>query len=365
MSPIAAAINAFACDLYHTLIQENSGNFVFSPYSISLAFAMVQVGTRGETATELAKVFHYSPDMAKEFKSVAASASYDPAFFNSANGMFVGINANLLPDYVATLQHAFHATPYPTDFAGDLAAALHQINEWVYAQSRERIANILNKLDPNVCLVLVNAIAFKGTWEEPFKKSVTRDQPFTPLSGEESMVPMMAHRARYGYAKGEGWQAVILPYQEGRLAMMALLPDSGQFSMIEREFTAETVAVFNKGFSRRDIILEMPRWKSESSLDLRSILQRMGVMALFDDALADLSGMNGGRDLYVSDAQHQAMIEVNEEGTEATAATAVVVTSRSMMPEAEPPRVTFNRPFLYWIYDQSTGVVLFAGRYVE
>jgi serpin B len=176
---------------------------------------------------------------------------------------------------------------------------------------------------------------------------------------------MMAKRTQYGYAKGEGWQTVTLPYEGGRLAMTALLPDRGNFTAIETQLTLDTLTTFNKGFRSTEMILELPRWKTDSAVALPEVLQKMGVEAAFSSNWADLSGINGGNDLYVSDARHRAVIEVNEEGTEASAATAVVITTRSMKPQPEPPRVTFDRPFFYWIYDQPTGIILFIGRQVQ
>lgn len=360
---LATALNAFTCDLYHAIAEANTDTVVLSPYSISTAFAMVHVGARGDTAAEIAHVFHYPDEGTKPFKQLANTLPLDPALLTVANALWLNAGTEFLADYLAALQNNFNATPYLTDFINHPMKAVEEINAWVRSQTHDKIDQILNEVDPLTRLVLVNAIAFKGLWQEPFTEAHTRDQPFTAFNGASITVPMMARRGKYDYARGEGWQAVRLPYQDGRLAMMALLPDEGAFATIENELTPETLNALPQWTRPTEMVLELPRWKAESTIELPVVLQKMGVHAAFSEQSADLSGINGGMDLYVSDARHRAMIEVNEAGTEASAATVVVVATRSMMPTPEPLRVTFDRPFLYWIYDHPTGVVLFVGRY--
>lgn len=363
-APLPTALNTFTCDLYRAIAETNTDPLVLSPYSISTAFAMVYIGARGNTATEIAHVFHYPKDVADLFQHLAETLRVDPALLTVANALWLNIGTDFLADYLATLQTAFNATPHLTDFVHSPMKAVAEINTWVRTQTRDKIDHILKELDELTRLVLVNVIVFKGLWQYPFDEAHTRNQSFIPLTGEPTTVPMMARRGNYGYAKGEGWQAVMIPYEDGRLAMMALLPDSSAFATIEADLTPDTLNALPQWTRPTDIILELPRWKTESTIELPKILQKMGVQAAFSDQSADLSGINGGMDLYVSDARHRAVIEVNEAGTEASAATAVVITTRSMMPTPEPLRVTFDHPFLYWIYDHATGVVLFVGRYV-
>lgn len=363
-SPLSTSLNTFTCDLYRTVAERNSDNLILSPYSISAAFAMVYGGARGDTAAEIAHVFHYPAEVAEPFQDLAQTLRVDPALLTVANALWLNIGTEFLADYLATLQTAFNATPHLTNFASNPMKAVEEINAWVRTQTHDKIDSILKELDSLTRLVLVNVIAFKGLWQERFDDTHTRDQPFTRLTGEGSTVAMMARRGKYGYAKGEGWQAVSLPYEDGRLAMLALLPDSGTFATIEADLTPQTLNALPQWTRSTEMVLELPRWKAESTLELPVVLQKMGVHAAFSEQSADLSGINGGTDLYVSDARHRAVIEVNEAGTEASAATAVVITTRSIMPTPEPLRVTFDRPFLYWIYDQPTGVVLFVGRYV-
>lgn len=288
MSTITDSVNAFTCDLYRQLAKESQGNFIVSPYSISAVFAMVQMGAREKTAEELNRVFHFPPNLIQEFQHLRETLPYDPSTLNLANAMFYPQESPLREEYLATLQSSFQATPYP--MGENLTKMLEEINAWVAAQTGGQITEILRELSSTTALVLANAIAFKGAWEIPFDASKTREAPFTTLKGETKMVQMMTHTDAYGYAFGDTWQAVNLRYGGDKLAMTALLPANDRFEAVQSKFTFEVLTDFNKGLRRPKIILNIPRWETESAVNLIPSLQTMGIQTLFDAEQANLSG---------------------------------------------------------------------------
>lgn len=361
---IIDAINQFACTFYQYLAQQtDTENFVFAPHSIATAFAMVYAGAKGNTALEMAKVFGFaeaSPDFFAAWEPLTQTVTSDGTI-TTANAMFVHRDYSFLDDYMTLVQSTFAATPYSMDF-NDIPAALKTINAWVDEQTRHRIPTILNKLESLTRLVLVNAVAFKGLWKYPFDPKFTRDAPFHNLDGTESTVPMMRLTEMFSTGRGNGWQGIRLPYAGERLSFVALLADD--LASFEQRISGSwlwSITASLRGSEKVEV--RLPRWTADSAVDLRIALDAMGVHDLFNPNAADLSGIDGTNLLYASDAQHKAQIEVNEAGTEASAATAVVITARSA--PIMPTTVTFDRPFLYYLVDNATGVILFMGRMVK
>jgi serpin B len=251
------------------------------------------------------------------------------------------------------------------DFAADPESSRDTINNWISDQTEGRIKDLIPRgaLDKLTRLVLTNAIYFNAAWATPFEKSQTQDGPFHLQSGGQVTVPMMRQTKSFGYAEGQNYQAVELPYDGRELSMVILLPKSGQFDAFEGALNAGQVNTILKNLKQRQVVLSLPRFKIESEFNLAATLAAMGMPAAFSSE-ADFSGMDGGKNLFISDVIHKAFVTVDEAGTEAAAATAVVMGLTSVMPE-QPVEVTVDRPFVFLIRDVQTGAILFVGRIVN
>lgn len=251
------------------------------------------------------------------------------------------------------------------DFVADAEAAQRAINAWVAEQTRDRIPELIptGVLDQLTRLVLTNAIYFKAPWQSRFFEEQTAEAPFHRLDGSQVSAPFMAQRTRFRYASGAGYQAVELPYEGRELAMAVIVPDAGSFGEFERGLTAERLAEVLEKLEPAEVQLRFPRFEFRTQASLSQVLSALGMPIAFTEE-ADFSGMSEqGRDLLISEVLHEAFIAVDEEGTEAAAATAVDVAVEALPPE--PVELTVDRPFLFLIRDAETGVVLFLGRVVD
>jgi len=246
------------------------------------------------------------------------------------------------------------------DFINATEAARQTINQWISDQTKDKIKDLIQPgvLDPSVRLVLTNAIYFKGKWAAPFEKNSTYDGLFTLLDGSTVSAPMMNQVHSFKYAEGEGYQAVELPYRDSDAAMLVVLPQAGRFDQVEAAFSADLLARISGELEPRSVNLTMPKFTYESEFYLADALTQMGMPAAFSDA--DFSGMTGKRDLLISEVVHKAFVAVDEEGTEAAAATAVVMKETAMI--VGDVELKADRPFLFLIRDTRTGTILFAGR---
>jgi len=370
---------AFAFDLYQA-IRSSDGNLVYSPYSISLAFAMTYGGARGETAAQMADVLHYTLPadqfhpafnaldlgLASRPDQVAGVDEKDRFQLSIANSLWGQKDWTFLPEYLDLLAVNYGAGMRLVDFKNAPESARKQINNWVSDQTKKRIKDIIpaGMLDPSTRLVLANAIYFKATWEYEFKYNSNATAPFTLLNGETVDAPHMwqAHSQTFPYASGDGWQAVALPYKGGLTDMVIIVPDTGKFESFESALTAERYNEIVSAMQPQQVILSMPKFTFETPLGLKDMLVEMGMQDAFDRDRADFSGMDGTHLLYVGDALHKAFIAVDEKGTEAAAATDVI------MMEASLPQgitLTVDRPFFFFIRDVPSGTILFMGRVVD
>lgn len=370
---------SFAFDLYQA-VRASTGNLVYSPYSISLALAMTYGGARGQTATQMADVMHYTLpvaqfhpafnmlglDLSRRPDQVEDVAPADRFQLTIANTLWGQDGWSFLPEFLDLLSANYGAGLRLVDFKNHPDSARKQINNWVASQTKNRIKDIIppGMPDPSTRLVLANAIYFKAMWEEEFDPDVTRDELFYLLNGEMVRAPMMSqgHEKTFPYAAGDGWQAIALPYKGGLTDMVIFVPDAGNFELFESTLTTERYAGIVSALKPQRVILSMPKFKFESSLGLKNTLIQMGMSNAFDPTQADFSGMDGTRLLYVGDVLHKAFIAVDEKGTEAAAATVV------LMMEASAPLgiiLEINRPFLYVIRDVPTGTILFMGRVLD
>ena len=363
---------AFALDLYQILRGEE-GNLIFSPYSISLALAMTYAGSRGETEHQMADTLHFTLSQSQlhpAFNMVdleLASRGEDvdeqlgEAFrLNIANSIWGQRGYDFLPEFLDVLALNYGAGLRLVDYMEAPEEARQIINHWVSDLTEERIKDLIPQgaIDPVTKLVLANAIYFNAGWFYPFEEGQTRDGDFNLLGGGQVSVPRMSQSKILGYAEGEGYQAVALPYVGGEMAMVVLLPRVDYFEVFEDSLSSEFLSDILQSLEMRDVALTMPKYEFESSFQLSDKLIEMGMPNAFGDA--DFSGMTGTRELFISEVVHKAFISVDEEGTEAAAATAVI------MPVLAAPtpavEVTIDRPFIYMIRDLQTGTILFVGR---
>jgi serpin B len=367
---------AFAFDLYQALGPEGDGNVVYSPYSLSLALAMAYAGARGETERQMAGTLHLSLPQAQlhpafnaldqelEERGQGASGADGQGFrLNVANALWGQEDYLFLPEFVNLLAANYGAEMRRLDFAREKKAR-KAINDWVGEQTEGEIQELIppGALDAATRLVLTNAVYFNAAWARQFDPRASRDGTFHLLDGRLVSTPMMHQAGSFAYAEGPHYRAVVLPYDGYETGMVILLPADGQFEAVERSLDAEQVEAVLEGLAERQVALTLPRLEFASELDLASVLAAMGMPLAFT-LQADFSGMTAEEGLLISDVIHQATVSVGEAGTEAAAATAIV-----MPPSATPEdfvTVTVDRPFLFLIRDLQTGSVLFLGRVVD
>ena len=368
--------STFAFDLYQAL-READGNLFYSPHSISLALAMTYAGARGETAQQMADTLDFilpqnrlhpafnSLDLQLGRRGEGAKGKDGEGFrLNIVNAIWGQKDYEFLSDFLDLLAENYGAGLRILDFANAPEESRITINKWVSDRTEGRIEDLIPQglIDTLTRLVLTNAIYFNAAWQYPFQEDMTEDGPFYLLDGGEVIVPMMRQAELFGYAEGDGYQAVELPYDGGELSMVLLLPQAGHFEAFEGSLDAQQVDGIIGRLEHRQVTLAMPRFEFESSFGLKRTLTSMGMPLAFSGG-ADFSGMTGNRDLFIAEVVHKAFVSVDEAGTEAAAATAVVMPMA--MPPEEPVEVNANRPFVFLIHDIEAGTILFVGRVIN
>lgn len=370
--------NAFAWDLYQKLAGQN-GNLFYSPYSISLALAMTYAGARDVTEQQMAAAMHYTLpqdrlhpafnnlDLALAERGQGAKGKDSQGFrLKIANALWGQQGYQFLPAFLDLLAQNYGAGLRLLDFARAPEDSRLAINKWVSDQTENKIKDLIAQgaIVPATRLVLTNAIYFNAAWADQFKPEQTKDGPFNLLDGSQVSVPMMHQTASFGYAEGDGYQAVELPYDKNELSMVILLPQAGKFQTFESMLGASHAAALVQDLKRKPVDLTMPKFKFDSSFTLADALQAMGMRDAFTYGPANFSGMDGTRNLFISQVIHKAFVAVDEQGTEAAAATAVIVAAGAAIPEP-PVTVTIDRPFVFLIRDIQSGAILFVGRVVN
>lgn len=365
----AARANAIAFKFY-AREAARPGNVFFSPYSIQTAFAMVYEGARGKTAGEIASVFEFQEKTADLRSSLGVlkkdlAAAAKGAEFNQANSFWAQKDYKFLPAYLKTLRSSYGAEARQVNFKTKAEEARGEINGWTEKQTKGKIKDLFpeGSLDPLSRLVLVNAVYFKGTWQEPFKKEMTADADFTKAGGEKVKVKMMAASGtrKAEYSENEELQVLRMPYKGGGLSMLALLPRAGKsLAETEKLMTGEKLESIRKGLAEQKVKVFLPKFTFSSGFILNDALAELGMPTAFGLG-ADFSGMDGTDKLYIQKAFHKAFVEVNEEGTEAAAATGVAMGVKSM-PAFDFAVFRADRPFLFLIEDSKSGLILFMGR---
>jgi serpin B len=368
--------STFALDLYQQL-KESDGNLFYSPYSISLALAMTYAGARGETEEQMARALDFGLPQDRlhpAFNSLAielakrgegAKGKDDEGFrLNIVNAIWGQKDYEFLNDFLDTLAENYGAGLRILDFIGAPEESRITINDWVSEQTEGKIKDLIPQgmINSLTRLVLTNAIYFNAAWAFPFSEHATSDGLFHLINGDQVTVPMMRQTDSFGYAEGDNYQAVELPYDGNELSMVILLPESGQFPTFEGSLDFPKLEGILDSIRYQEVALTMPKFEFDSSFDLKATLSDMGMPAAFSDE-ADLSGMDGSHDLFITDVVHKAFVSVDEAGTEAAAATAVIVGLTAV--PAQPVTVNIDRPFIFMIRDIETGALLFVGRILD
>ena len=365
--------NAFALDLYQAL-KGTEGNLFYSPYSISLALAMTYAGARDTTEKQMAATLHYTLpqdrlhpafnglDQELSGRGQGAKGKDGKGFrLNIVNAIWGQIGYPFLAQYLDLLAEDYGTGLRTLDFRNAPDDSRITINKWVEDQTEQRIKDLIppGAIDPLTRLVLTNAIYFNAAWANNFEKNATQPADFHLADGSTVKVPMMHQTEHLGYAEGNGFQAVTLTYDGRELEMVVLLPEEGKFAEFEKSLDAGKVASIINGITPKQVALSLPSFKYESEFSLGKVLADMGMPIAFSGQ-ADFSGMTGNRELSISEVVHKAFVSVDESGTEAAAATAVIMRATAM--PVMPLEVTVDHPFIFLIRDIKTGSVIFVGR---
>lgn len=362
----------FALELYHQL-QTDSGNLFYSPYCIIVALAMAYGGARGETEKQIADTLHL--DLSQE-QLHAAMASLEARLnslqqaniqVRSANSLWPQKKYAFLESYLSLLKNQYGVQITPVDY-DQAQAACQQINQWVAQKTENKIKDLLSpaQISTLTRLILINAIYFKGSWAKPFSKRRTQNMPFWLTSEKSINVPMMNQQDDFGYGETADLQILELPYAAHSLSMIILLPKQiDGLPTLEHNLSIENLDTWFSQLRPREVYVFLPKLKLSSGFDLGNILAAMGMGDAFDRYKANFSGMDGNEHwLYLSQVIHQAVVDVNEEGTEAVAVTRITSVAMSV-PDDSPSLFRADHPFIFVIQDNTSGSVLFIGRIVN
>jgi serpin B len=370
---------AFALDLYARL-SGAPGNLFFSPYSISTCLAMTYAGARGDTETQMGRVLHFSKGEARLHSSFGElqrqlddAAKQKGIQMDIANALWAQKGHHFLPAFMKIAKNDYQANANQADFKTSDASAdavRREINRWVAQKTQDKIQDILSPGDVNraVKLVLANAIYFKGIWARPFEKAATTTQPFHLSTSSQADTLLMHHFDDVRYTGNIDFQAVELPYSGDDLSMVILLPRQiDALGRLEQQLSPAFLARLLAQMKKQNVEIFLPRFKLESRFELNDTLAEMGMPDAFSPWKADFSGINGIRqDLYIFGVYHKAWAEVTEEGTEAAAATVVVLGDEAVAkPPPSPPVFRADHPFIFLIRDTRSGSLLFVGRLAD
>jgi serpin B len=380
LQTLAEDNTAFALNFYEQL-RSSEGNLIYSPFSISVALAMTMAGAEGDTQAAMQEALQLSLPIETLYPAYNAlllsiegseklsneNAQGDPFTLNIANSIWGQTGYPFKEPFLNTLAQNFGAGMHTVDYVRAPGAARQAINGWVEDETQDKIKDLLpeGSVDAMTRLVLANAIYFKGSWYTAFDVNATQSAPFTLLNGSQTDVDMMALNGEHlMYGERNGFQIIQLPYMSTDFVMTLIVPDEGEFSHVENALTAEAYQDWTSQLDYTLVNVQMPKFDFETSVNANAILMALGMGDAFDGSTADFSGMTDEDRLVISEVLHKATITVDESGTEAAAATAVVMKLTSAMPE-DAIDLTMDRPFMFFIEHQPTGSVLFMGRVVE
>jgi len=370
---VVGANNQFAFDLYSEYKSEK-GNIFFSPYSISTALTMTYEGAKGKTAEEMQAVLRIPKD--DEIRRLESEKIYNQINKDSedyklstANALWAQKDYQFLEEYINNVEKYYGGKTTNLDFIRETEKSRVTINDWVEDQTNNKIKNLIPKGAVNglTRLVLTNAIYFKGTWVLQFNEKDTKDEDFKTGSGQTVKVPMMkltGDDAEFNYVKADNVQILELPYDGEDLSMLLILSKEGDLEKLEKSINTKKLSEWRCVLEKQRVDIYIPKFKFETKYFMSDTLKEMGMLSAFVFGVADFSGMDRTRDLYITDVIHQAFVEVNEEGTEAAAATAAVVAEWGSAGGEAPviPVFRANHPFIFIIQQKETGNILFMGR---
>ncbi|XP_051825893.1 serpin B6-like isoform X2 [Antechinus flavipes] len=374
MSALSDAINTFTLNVFKKTSEEDSSQNVFySPLSLYCALAMVLNGAKGTTAAQIQQVLclKKGTDVHQSFQSFLKETdkTSGQCQLRIANRLFGEKTHDFISSFKESCQKFYHSNMEELDFANASEEARKYINKWVEEKTEGKIVELLtnDSITQWTSLVLVNAIYFKGKWEEKFDKDRTREQMFKISKEKQKPVQMMFLKSQFRttYIREVSTQVLVLPYVGGQMDMVILLPDKNtDLKMLEERLTPEKLTDWLKPERMKMTEMEvfLPRFKLEENLDMENILQKLGMSDVFDKSKADFSGISAGKNLFLSKILHKAYVEVNEEGTEAAAATyvTIVATCARII-----PRFVVDHPFLFLIRDNSSKTILFWGKVIS
>jgi serpin B len=367
--------NAFACDLYDEL-RQTPGNFVYSPYSISTALGMTYAGARGTTADEMAKVLHFTLPQERLHPAAGAlardlagetAAKKRKYHLQLANALWGQKDLAFRDDFITLTRTSYGAGLYKVDFINARDDARREINDWVARETKDKIKDLLQDghLSPATRLVLTNAIYFKADWVVKFDTNWTKAKPFQVAADKKVDAQMMSQRSHLNHLDGGTFQMLELPYEGKEVSMLVLLPKKADgLPELEKALTAEQLAAWHGKLKQIDVQIHLPKFKMTSAFELKKALSRMGMPTAFQFPGANFSGITGEPSLFISQVVHKTMIDVNEEGTEAAGATAVVMDTGGE-PPPNPVRFDADHPFVFLVRDNASGSILFVGRVAD
>jgi serpin B len=364
VNSLVDSLNDFSLDFYQQIKNDEQGNIFFSPYSIFTAFSMAYEGTAGNTANEMNNVLNIlqnNPATLGSFGRIynLLNQKQEGYTISTANSFWAHQNYKFLEEYLNLLQNFYMAEAHELDFAKNVESA-ETINNWVEEQTKEKIKDMIqpDMLSDLTKLVITNAIYFKGLWDLPFNPEDTYLTNFELISDETVSVDMMSNSLYdFNYTETDDLQILKLYYQNKELSMIFILPKQNNITLAENELDSENLLQWNNNFEQRKITIQLPKFQFETKYTLNDIMMQMGIVDAFSPGIADFSKMDGTKNLFISRALHQAYIDVNEEGAEAAAATAII-----MELTAIPDQFLADHPFIFMIQHEETGAILFLGR---
>lgn len=376
MDHLQEANGIFALNLLKTLSEDNSNNIFLSPISISAALAMVFMGAKGTTANQMIQALSLDKcsgngggDVHQGFQSLLTEVNKTGTQYllKTANRLFGEKTCDILASFKDACRKFYEAEMEELDFKGDTEQSRQHINTWVAKKTEDKIKEPLSPgtVNSDTLLVLVNAIYFKGNWEKPFNKERTTEMPFKVSKNEEKPVQMMFRKSTFKttYIGEIFTKILLLPYAGNELNMIIMLPDEHvELKTVEKELTYENFIEWTRldKMDEEEVEVFLPRFKLEENYDMKDVLGKLGMTDAFMESRADFSGISSKQGLFLSKVIHKTFVEVNEEGTEAAAATAAIMMMRCMR---FTPRFVADHPFLFFIQHVKTKGILFCGRF--
>jgi serpin B len=364
LSSLVDSLNKFSFEFYQKISENKEDNIFFSPYSIFVALSMAYEGAHGNTATQMYNILNFLQNDSETQGSFGKiynllNQKQEGYRISTANAFWIQQNYPFLTEYISLLQNYYMAEANELDFSKNVEAA-RTINTWIENQTNGKIKDMIDPgaLSVFTRLVLTNAIYFKGLWENPFDSKYTTKIDFNVDSSKTVKVDMMSlSNCIFNYTETDDLQILKMPYEGDDLSMLVILPKENNISIADSSLNTLNIEDWNSRFDEIKINIDIPKFKFKTEYNLNSVLTKMGMVDAFSEIDADFSGMDGTKSLFISDILHKAFVEVNEEGTEAAAATAVILTTSVVTN-------TFNadHPFVFLIQHEETGAILFMGK---